>query len=144
MEQTWLSHSVDDLPQIAEEVINAISPLKKIAFYGQMGAGKTTFIKTICLTLGVTEPTSSPTFSIVNEYTGKSKIYHFDLFRINNPAELQEIGFIEYLENDDYVFIEWPEIIEPVFEDYQFVQIHITTISSQERKIQVSWNNNNK
>ena len=144
MEQTWLSHSVDDLPQIAEEVINAISPLKKIAFYGQMGAGKTTFIKTICLTLGVTEPTSSPTFSIVNEYTGKSKIYHFDLFRINNPAELQEIGFIEYLENDDYVFIEWPEIIEPVFEDYQFVQIHITTISAQERKIQVSWNNNNK
>lgn len=143
MEQTWLSHSVDDLPQIAEEVINAISPLKKIAFYGQMGAGKTTFIKTICLTLGVTEPTSSPTFSIVNEYTGNSKIYHFDLFRINNPAELQEIGFIEYLENNDYVFIEWPEIIEPIFEDYQFVQIHITTIAAQERKIQVSWNNIN-
>ncbi|MBK9456389.1 MAG: tRNA (adenosine(37)-N6)-threonylcarbamoyltransferase complex ATPase subunit type 1 TsaE [Chitinophagales bacterium] len=143
MEQTWLSHSVDDLPQIAEELINAISPLKKIAFYGQMGAGKTTFIKTICSTLGVTEPTSSPTFSIVNEYTGKSKIFHFDLFRINNPAELQEIGFIEYLENNDYVFIEWPEIIEPIFEDYQFVQIHITTIAAQERKIQVSWNNIN-
>lgn len=82
-------------------------------------------------------------FSIVNEYTGKSKIFHFDLFRINNPAELQEIGFIEYLENNDYVFIEWPEIIEPIFEDYQFVQIHITTIAAQERKIQVSWNNIN-
>lgn len=143
MEKTWLSHSVDDLPRIAEELIAAISPLKKIAFYGQMGAGKTTLIKSICLVLGVTEPTSSPTFSIVNEYKGKSKIYHFDLFRINNPAELQEIGFIEYLENNDYVFIEWPEIIEPVYEDYPFALIHITTISSQERKIHVTWNNNN-
>ena len=69
--------------------------------------------------------------------------YIIDLFRINNPTELQEIGFIEYLENNDYVFIEWPEIIEPVYEDYQFVQIHITTISTQERKIHVTWNNNN-
>lgn len=135
MEQTWTVAHVDELPQIAEQILNAISPTKKIAFYGQMGAGKTTLIKALCLQLGVTETTSSPTFSIVNEYLGYKKIYHFDLFRINKIDELGEIGFLEYLENRNHVFIEWPEIIESILDEYQFARITIQPISENERKI---------
>jgi len=135
VEQTWTVAHVDELPQIAEQILNAISPTKKIAFYGQMGAGKTTLIKALCLQLGVTETTSSPTFSIVNEYLGHEKIYHFDLFRINKIDELGEIGFLEYLENRNHVFIEWPEIIESILDEYQFARITIQPISENERKI---------
>jgi len=135
VEQTWTVAHVDELPQIAEQILNAISPTKKIAFYGQMGAGKTTLIKALCLQLGVTETTSSPTFSIVNEYLGYKKIYHFDLFRINKIDELGEIGFLEYLENRNHVFIEWPEIIESILDEYQFARITIQPISENERKI---------
>ena len=90
MEQTWTVAHVDELPQIAEQILHIISPTKKIAFYGQMGAGKTTLIKALCLKLGVAETTSSPTFSIVNAYEGIDTIYHFDLFRLNKMEELQE------------------------------------------------------
>ena len=81
------------------------------AFRGEMGSGKTTFITALCKTLGVDNNVSSPTFSIVNEYTsnkGKT-IYHFDLYRIKNIGELFDIGFEEYISDDTYVFIEWPE-----------------------------------
>ncbi len=92
-----------------------------------MGAGKTTFIKAICKYLGVNENTSSPTFAIINEYKAKEKkIYHLDLFRINSVQELANIGIEEYFESDNYIFVEWPQIIEPLLEDYGFKKIIIT------------------
>ncbi|MDD4149682.1 MAG: tRNA (adenosine(37)-N6)-threonylcarbamoyltransferase complex ATPase subunit type 1 TsaE [Bacteroidales bacterium] len=82
------------------------------AFYGEMGVGKTTFIKAICKELGVDVEVTSPTFAIVNEYNTKDDviIYHFDLYRIENLAELLDIGFEEYINTDAIIFIEWPEI----------------------------------
>ncbi len=82
-------------------------------FYGSMGVGKTTLIKELALQLGVKEPSSSPSFSIVNEYdTPNGTVYHFDFYRINDISEAFDIGFEDYLYNGDYIFIEWPEKIE--------------------------------
>ncbi|MFN4124184.1 MAG: tRNA (adenosine(37)-N6)-threonylcarbamoyltransferase complex ATPase subunit type 1 TsaE, partial [Flavobacteriales bacterium] len=84
------------------------------ALYGEMGAGKTTFIKSIAKELGVNDETSSPTFGFVNEYRGKNdiKIYHFDHYRVESVDELMSIGFNEYLQSGNYCFIEWPEKAE--------------------------------
>ena len=83
------------------------------AFHGEMGAGKTTFIKTICAALGVEDATSSPTFALVNEYrSGKGEpVYHFDFYRIRSEAEALDMGFEEYVFSGYYCFIEWPEKI---------------------------------
>ena len=84
------------------------------AFYGEMGVGKTTFIQALCQELGVKEIVSSPTFSIVNEYNYNTncKVYHFDFYRINSIEEVFDFGYEEYFAEDNYIFIEWPELIE--------------------------------
>jgi len=89
---------------------------KIILISGEMGAGKTTLIKQILIGLNVIDNISSPTFSIINEYTTKSKdlVYHMDLYRINKIEELEEIGFFEYLESGNLCFIEWGDIIEAI------------------------------
>ena len=89
---------------------------KIILISGEMGAGKTTLIKQILIGLNVNDNISSPTFSIINEYTTKSKdlVYHMDLYRINKIEELEEIGFFEYLESGNLCFIEWGDIIEDI------------------------------
>tara|TARA_B100000035_G_scaffold111711_1_gene94805 strand:+ start:596 stop:1003 length:408 start_codon:yes stop_codon:yes gene_type:complete len=89
---------------------------KIILISGEMGAGKTTLIKQILIGLNVIDNISSPTFSIINEYTTKSKdlVYHMDLYRINKIEELEEIGFFEYLESGNLCFIEWGDMIEDI------------------------------
>src|SRR5205085_2866368 len=95
---------------------------KKIfALYGEMGAGKSTLVKSFCKALCVKEESVSPTFSLVNEYcinesvvkTPTTTVFHFDLYRLKNAEELIDIGFEEYLSRDGYCFIEWPELAEP-------------------------------
>ncbi|NVO04349.1 MAG: tRNA (adenosine(37)-N6)-threonylcarbamoyltransferase complex ATPase subunit type 1 TsaE, partial [Bacteroidetes bacterium] len=94
--------------------LKSIENHKVIAFYGKMGAGKTTFIKAICLKLGVVDNISSPTFSIINEYkTSESEtIYHFDFYRIKNISEAFDLGYEDYFYSNSFCFIEWPEKIE--------------------------------
>lgn len=96
----------------AKELIDFAQQEKVFLFNGEMGAGKTTFIKSLCLYLGVTDSMSSPTYSIVNEYhtSPSGKIYHFDLYRLKNERELFDIGFEEYIDSGFYNFIEWPEL----------------------------------
>ncbi len=109
---------LSELRQVAKEWI-ALHPKPTVCLLnGEMGAGKTTFIKTICEGLGVTEAVSSPTFSLVNEYMAKNEkiIYHFDLYRLKSEDELYDMGFEEYLDQGSYVFIEWPEIAKPFFD----------------------------
>lgn len=103
--------SETDLPSAAAEFIDAMGPNRVFAFYGEMGAGKTTFIKALCSQLGVNDKTASPTFSIVNEYRTASgqKIYHFDLYRLKTEEELYDIGYEEYLFSGNLCLIEWPE-----------------------------------
>jgi len=105
-----------DLVPAAEKLLSAFSSSRIFAFYGKMGAGKTTFIKVICGFLGVADIVQSPTFSIINEYKAVSgdSVFHFDFFRITRINEVLDIGYEEYFYSGAYCFIEWPELIEPL------------------------------
>lgn len=110
-------HSLQDVPAAAKDFIAAMDQATVFAFYGAMGAGKTTFIKAVCEALGVDDVVNSPTFSIVNEYrsdeTGEL-IYHFDFYRIEKIDEVYDMGYEDYFYSGALCFIEWPELIEDV------------------------------
>lgn len=112
-------NSTADLQACARKFLSAIGDSRIIAFYGGMGAGKTTFITALCSELGVTDIVTSPTFTIANEYSDDSgrRVYHFDFYRINNLSEAMDIGLYEYFDSGDYCFIEWPEMIEELLPD---------------------------
>ena len=111
--------TLDDIPKSAEKFLNSIGNDSVFAFYGDMGAGKTTFIKAVCEELGVRETVSSPTFAIINEYTAANgaPIYHFDFYRIRKLEEVYDFGYEEYFYSGELCFIEWPELIEEVLPD---------------------------
>jgi tRNA threonylcarbamoyladenosine biosynthesis protein TsaE len=106
--------SLDQIHQTARQFIQAMNGKTIFAFYGSMGAGKTSFIKAICEELGVTDIITSPTFAIVNEYAlpDGDSVYHFDFYRINKTEEAFDLGYEEYFYSGRYCFIEWPEKIE--------------------------------
>ena len=119
-------NSLDDIRDAARTFIQHIGPHTVFAFYGKMGAGKTTFIKAVCEELGVSDVITSPTFAIVNEYeTHRSTlathnsplIYHFDFYRIKKLEEVYDMGFEEYFYSGALCFIEWPELIEELLPD---------------------------
>ncbi|MHB9054931.1 MAG: tRNA (adenosine(37)-N6)-threonylcarbamoyltransferase complex ATPase subunit type 1 TsaE [Paludibacteraceae bacterium] len=115
------------------------NPEKVYCFYGKMGAGKTTFIKSICEELGVKEIVNSPTFSIVNEYETKDGeiIYHFDCYRISKIQEALDLGAEEYLYSGNYCFIEWAENIAPVIPG-NAVSVEIEEVENEERMITIT------
>ncbi|KGF21890.1 MAG: tRNA (adenosine(37)-N6)-threonylcarbamoyltransferase complex ATPase subunit type 1 TsaE [Prevotella bivia] len=105
---------LEEINEAAKLFISTIGKDNVFAFYGKMGAGKTTFIKAICEELGVEDVITSPTFAIVNEYTdGKgSPIYHFDFYRIKKLDEVYDMGYADYFDSGNLCFLEWPELIE--------------------------------
>lgn len=123
-----LVRDVNELQSAAKRLIANFSAEKIILFEGEMGAGKTTFIKAICQELGVIETASSPTYSIVNEYEyPQGKIFHFDFFRIKTETEAYDLGFEEYLYSGNYCLIEWPEKVSGLWpESYLKVTISHT------------------
>jgi tRNA threonylcarbamoyladenosine biosynthesis protein TsaE len=106
--------SVSDINHIAERFLQAFPADRIFAFYGDMGAGKTTFIKALCEEMQVLDNVTSPTFALINEYkTGKGNtIFHFDFYRIKSLSEAYDFGYEDYFYSGDYCFIEWPELIE--------------------------------
>ena len=110
-------NSIGSIRETAREFVKHIGDHRVFAFYGTMGAGKTTFIKAICEELGVEDVITSPTFAIVNEYrsdTSGEIIYHFDFYRIKKLEEVYDMGFEDYFYSGALCFIEWPELIEEV------------------------------
>lgn len=107
------------LDELARKLLKAFPQGRVFAFYGEMGAGKTTFIKALCRVLDVDDVTSSPTFGLINEYiSGEGdSIYHFDFYRIENLEEVFDIGYEEYIYSGEYCFLEWPELIEKILPD---------------------------
>ena len=107
-------NGTQDLPRAAGAFLDHIGERRIIAFYGSMGAGKTTFITALCAALGVRDVVNSPTFTIVNEYRAGSgePVYHFDFYRINRLSEALDIGLYEYFDSGSLCLVEWPEMIE--------------------------------
>ena len=127
-----LYFSLEDIDHVSKEVLNNLKS-KTILFYGDMGAGKTTFIKSLIKNLGCKDEASSPTFSIVNEYEIENdKIFHFDLYRIKDIEEAYNFGIEDYLDSGHWVLIEWPEKIEPLLTtDFNAITIHLETNNSR-------------
>ncbi len=129
--------SLDDMPEAAAQFIKAIDQNTVFAFYGKMGAGKTTFIKAVCEGLGVTDVVNSPTFSIVNEYrsdTTGELIYHFDFYRIKKLEEVYDMGYEDYFYSGALCFIEWPELVEEILPG-DVVRVDIEELEDGTRKI---------
>lgn len=107
-------NNINEINMAAKQYVDAMGNNSVFAFYGKMGAGKTTFIKAVCEQLGVTDVINSPTFAIVNEYLdGRGEpIYHFDFYRIKRHQEVLDIGYEDYIYSGNICFMEWPELIE--------------------------------
>ena len=122
------------LPEVAKAILAAYPQERVFGFYGEMGTGKTTLIKEICHELGVQDITSSPTFAIVNEYWTEqgAPLYHFDFYRIDEPADATRIGFEEYLYSGHYCFIEWTEKVEEILQG-DFIPIRIQRVDDHTR-----------
>ncbi len=111
--------NLNEISKAAEEFVRQIDDRRIFAFYGKMGAGKTTFISAVCEALGVRDVINSPTFAIVNEYLSGAGdlIYHFDFYRIKNIGEALDIGYYDYIDSGCLCFMEWPELIESILPD---------------------------
>lgn len=132
--------SIDDLEKAVTALLKFAGNRKKMMFYGEIGAGKTTFIQAICKKMDVREAVVSPTFSLVNQYTyadkktGEEKlVHHMDLYRLKNEQEALDIGIEDYLYDDNYCFIEWAEIIEHWLPE-ELVKIDIEIFEDTGRK----------
>ena len=118
-------NDLEHIREAAREFISNIGDARVFAFYGKMGAGKTTFVKAICEELGVEDVITSPTFAIINEYTASpstliplpSTIYHFDFYRIKRLEEVYDMGYEDYFYSGALCFVEWPELIEDILPD---------------------------
>ena len=110
---------IDHIREAAREFIKHIGQRRVFAFYGKMGAGKTTFVKAVCEELGVEDVITSPTFAIINEYSQPdgTPLYHFDFYRIKKLEEVYDMGYEDYFYSGSLCFIEWPELIEDVLPD---------------------------
>ena len=137
MSEILFAKDLEQLNSVSEQILKYTAPHKKFAFYGEMGVGKPTLIKSLSLHLGVTDVVSSPTFSIVNEYSidDGNKIYHFDFYRIEDESEAYDIGYEEYFFSSAYCFIEWPEKITNLIEE-DMVRIKMS-LKGTTRRIEV-------
>ena len=126
------------LTTAARQLLHLAGGKKIFAFYGSMGAGKTTLIKTVCKLLDATDIVTSPTFTLVNEYRTSSgdSLFHIDFYRINKQEEVYDFGIEEYLSGESYCFMEWPELIEDILPP-ETLKIRITVGENEERIIEL-------
>ena len=131
MAEIYTCKTPDELQPIAARLVELHKDKRIFAFHGEMGAGKTTFIKTICENLNVTDTVSSPTFAIINEYLTRDSgsVYHFDLYRIKSWTEMLEIGYEDYFYSGNYCLLEWPEKIVNLLPEET---VHVDIVVSQD------------
>lgn len=131
--------SLENIGEAAEKFIELTGFHDIFAFYGEMGAGKTTFIREVCRRMGAAGYVTSPSFALVNEYTdekGELAIYHFDFFRIKNVEEVFDFGYEDYFYSGRKCFIEWPEKVESLL-PVETVKVYLTVISDNSRELEI-------
>ncbi|MHC1720511.1 MAG: tRNA (adenosine(37)-N6)-threonylcarbamoyltransferase complex ATPase subunit type 1 TsaE [Clostridiaceae bacterium] len=137
----FITNSVSETIEIGKKIGSASKAGDIICIEGELGSGKTHLTKGIALGLGINEHITSPTFTLVNEYTGRLKLYHFDVYRIDDPAEIEAIGFDEYIFSDAVSVIEWSDLIRELIPE-EHIQINISKDSASGdnfRRIKISW-----
>lgn len=120
--------SIDKIQEAARQFVRQMGDARVFAFYGRMGAGKTTFIKAVCRELGVEDVITSPTFALVNEYTAGdgSPVFHFDFYRVRSLEEVYDMGYEDYVYSGALCLMEWPELVEGLLPgDAVSVTIHV-------------------
>ncbi len=124
-----------ELPEIARKLVEQFAEERVFAFYGKMGAGKTTFIQSVCRVLGSDDTVTSPTFALINEYNTQKNgsVFHFDFYRIKNLEEVFDLGYEDYLYSGSYCLIEWPELIESLLPE-KVVRVKIEVEPDGSRK----------
>jgi tRNA threonylcarbamoyladenosine biosynthesis protein TsaE len=129
-------NGTEDLPRAAKVFLEHLGDARIIAFYGAMGAGKTTFITAVCEALGVEDVVNSPTFTIVNEYRDRNgePVYHFDFYRITRLNEALDIGLYEYFDSGALCLVEWPEMIEELLPE-ETLKVQILVEDAQTRTL---------
>ena len=126
----------EDTVRAGAELASMLHPGDVVAFYGDLGAGKTAFIRGLTKGLGTDARVSSPTFTIVNEYLGARELYHFDMYRLGSSDELFDIGWEDYLRRGGVCAVEWSENVADAFEGDE-IEVRITKLSADERKIEI-------
>lgn len=137
-----IEYNLDNISEVVDHVFDFFqknTEVKVVAFYGEMGSGKTTLIKEICNRLGVKDVVTSPTFAIINEYNANlgDFVYHFDFYRLKNITEAIDIAAEDYFYSNNYCFIEWPEIVEPLLPE-KILKINIIEKNQNTRKLTIS------
>lgn len=120
----YITNSYEETERAAADFAGTLKGGEVIAMYGDLGAGKTAFVRGMARAIGISSHITSPTFTIVNEYEGRLPLYHFDVYRISDPEELYEIGYDEYIGSDGICVIEWAELIEDILPE-RYIRIDI-------------------
>lgn len=145
MKTAFLARNTDQLSPIAKDIIKELPKGAVVALYGEMGAGKTTFVHALCQEMGIKGAINSPTFSIINEYETDhgELVYHFDFYRIKSVEEAYDFGYEEYFNSGYYCFIEWPQLIESLLPAF-VTRINIEVLPDETRKITLIDSNENR
>ncbi len=135
---------LDQLAKLAEAFSKTLKTPAIVLLKGDLGSGKTTFVKEVARALGCKDLVTSPTFTLLNQYQGKEKIYHFDMYRLSSAEEAEEVGFAEYFDKntlDGIVFVEWPENVGDLIKNPDFV-VEITKTGQKSRRIVIEGEKN--
>ncbi len=134
----FIAHARKDLDKVAHELITMAGDFRLVAFYGEMGVGKTTMIQSVCHALGVKTEVTSPTFALVNEYPveGSEPVFHFDFYRINQISEALDFGIEEYFGSGCWCLMEWPEKVEELL-PFELVRVFLVERPDASRRIRI-------
>lgn len=133
---TFKINGIEELSKVSDLLISWRDKSNIIAFYGNMGAGKTTLVKNLCSKLGVQDEVNSPTFALVNEYQTETfdSVFHFDFYRIKSLEEVFDIGYEDYFYGDSLCLLEWPELIDPIMPEH-FIKVEIALGDTDDSRV---------